>query len=160
MIGTDLSLPLQVKTWRMHLFTGIQIICLAALWVVKSTPASLALPFVLILTVPLRRVLLPLIFRNLELQCVSGCLGLGHKSWEHAKVHLRTRAGRTASWVKSGARAGVQVLACHVLVYDLRYKASFLCAFILLTCKARGNDGTAGESVKGQTGCAGCELDP
>ncbi|KAK2110728.1 Band 3 anion exchange protein [Saguinus oedipus] len=72
----------RVKTWRMHLFTGIQIICLAVLWVVKSTPASLALPFVLILTVPLRRVLLPLIFRNLELQCVSGCLGLGHKSWE------------------------------------------------------------------------------
>jgi hypothetical protein len=61
----------QVKTWRMHLFTGIQIICLAVLWVVKSTPASLALPFVLILTVPLRRLILPLIFRELELQCVS-----------------------------------------------------------------------------------------
>ena len=61
----------QVKTWRMHLFTGIQIICLAVLWVVKSTPASLALPFVLILTAPLRRLILPLIFRELELQCVS-----------------------------------------------------------------------------------------
>uniref|UniRef100_A0A8C9I3E1 Anion exchange protein n=1 Tax=Piliocolobus tephrosceles TaxID=591936 RepID=A0A8C9I3E1_9PRIM len=61
----------RVKTWRMHLFTGIQIICLAVLWVVKSTPASLALPFALILTVPLRRVLLPLIFRNLELQCLD-----------------------------------------------------------------------------------------
>lgn len=55
----------------MHLFTGIQVICLAVLWVVKSTPASLALPFVLILTVPLRRFLLPLIFSGLELQCVS-----------------------------------------------------------------------------------------
>lgn len=55
----------------MHLFTGIQIICLAVLWVVKSTPASLALPFVLILTVPLRRLLLPCIFSGLELQCVS-----------------------------------------------------------------------------------------
>lgn len=58
----------------MHLFTGIQIICLALLWAVKTFPeTSLALPFVLILTVPLRRLLLPLIFRNLELQCVSGC---------------------------------------------------------------------------------------
>uniref|UniRef100_A0A2I3GLZ3 Solute carrier family 4 member 1 (Diego blood group) n=1 Tax=Nomascus leucogenys TaxID=61853 RepID=A0A2I3GLZ3_NOMLE len=65
----DVPYVKRVKTWRMHLFTGIQIICLAVLWVVKSTPASLALPFVLILTVPLRRVLLPLIFRNLELQC-------------------------------------------------------------------------------------------
>lgn len=57
----------------MHMFTGIQIVCLAVLWAVKSQPdISLALPFILILTVPLRRFLLPLIFRNLELQCVSG----------------------------------------------------------------------------------------
>ncbi|KAL4673121.1 hypothetical protein H8957_016562 [Semnopithecus entellus] len=67
----DVPYVKRVKTWRMHLFTGIQIICLAVLWVVKSTPASLALPFALILTVPLRRVLLPLIFRNLELQCLD-----------------------------------------------------------------------------------------
>ncbi|KFO09404.1 Band 3 anion transport protein, partial [Balearica regulorum gibbericeps] len=56
----------RVKTWRMHLFTGTQIIVLVLLWAVKSTPASLALPFVLILTVPLRRFLLPKIFRDIE----------------------------------------------------------------------------------------------
>ncbi|XP_074117225.1 band 3 anion transport protein isoform X1 [Sminthopsis crassicaudata] len=67
----DVPYVKRVKTWRMHLFTGIQIICLIVLWVVKSTPASLALPFILILTVPLRRFLLPLIFRNLELQCLD-----------------------------------------------------------------------------------------
>lgn len=56
----------------MHLFTGTQIICLVVLWVVRSIKAiSLALPFILILTVPLRHFLLPLIFQNLELQCVS-----------------------------------------------------------------------------------------
>lgn len=72
--GDNPSFCLQVKTWRMHLFTIIQIICLAVLWVVKSFQStSLALPFILILTVPLRRYLLPVIFRNLELQCVSGC---------------------------------------------------------------------------------------
>ncbi|NXI79009.1 B3AT protein, partial [Rhipidura dahli] len=60
----------RVKTWRMHLFTFTQIIVLVVLWVVKSTPASLALPFVLILTVPLRRFLLPKIFRDIELKCV------------------------------------------------------------------------------------------
>ncbi|XP_039236319.1 band 3 anion transport protein, partial [Pipra filicauda] len=59
----------RVKTWRMHLFTFTQIIVLVLLWVVKSTPASLALPFVLILTVPLRRFLLPKIFRDIELKC-------------------------------------------------------------------------------------------
>ncbi|XP_051014727.1 band 3 anion transport protein [Acomys russatus] len=68
----DVPFVKRVRTWRMHLFTGIQIICLAVLWVVKSTPASLALPFVLILTVPLRRLLLPLIFSGLELQCLDG----------------------------------------------------------------------------------------
>ncbi|GAB0198945.1 band 3 anion transport protein [Grus japonensis] len=61
----------RVKTWRMHLFTGTQIVVLVLLWVVKSTPASLALPFVLILTVPLRRFLLPKIFRDIELKCLD-----------------------------------------------------------------------------------------
>uniref|UniRef100_A0A8C3UYC3 Anion exchange protein n=1 Tax=Catharus ustulatus TaxID=91951 RepID=A0A8C3UYC3_CATUS len=61
----------RVKTWRMHLFTFTQIIFLVVLWVVKSTPASLALPFVLILTVPLRRFLLPKIFRDIELRCLD-----------------------------------------------------------------------------------------
>ncbi|XP_069642706.1 band 3 anion transport protein isoform X1 [Haliaeetus albicilla] len=61
----------RVKTWRMHLFTFTQIIVLGLLWVVKSTPASLALPFVLILTVPLRRLLLPRIFQDIELKCLD-----------------------------------------------------------------------------------------
>ncbi|KAM6107947.1 band 3 anion transport protein [Pterocles gutturalis] len=61
----------RVKTWRMHLFTLTQIVVLVLLWVVKSSPASLALPFVLILTVPLRRFLLPRIFRDIELKCLD-----------------------------------------------------------------------------------------
>uniref|UniRef100_A0A8C0N770 Anion exchange protein n=1 Tax=Canis lupus familiaris TaxID=9615 RepID=A0A8C0N770_CANLF len=70
----DVPYVKRVKTWRMHLFTVIQIICLAVLWTMKTFPTtSLTLPFILILTVPLRRLLLPLIFRKLELQCVSGC---------------------------------------------------------------------------------------
>ncbi|KAB0399292.1 hypothetical protein E2I00_003110, partial [Balaenoptera physalus] len=40
----------EVKTWRMHLFTCIQLGCIALLWVVKSTAASLAFPFLLLLT--------------------------------------------------------------------------------------------------------------
>lgn len=90
----DVPFVRRVKTWRMHLFTGIQIICLALLWVVKSTPASLALPFVLILTVPLRRLLLPLIFRELELQCVSS----GDPGWVEGPVMLIVclGAGKTA----------------------------------------------------------------
>ena len=54
----------------MHIFTLTQILVLALLWGVKVSPASLALPFVLVLTVPLRRLLLPRIFSEIELKCV------------------------------------------------------------------------------------------
>ena len=44
----------RVQTYKMHVFTIIQITCLAILWIVKSTKAALALPFFLILMIPLR----------------------------------------------------------------------------------------------------------
>uniref|UniRef100_A0AAR2JMC5 Anion exchange protein n=1 Tax=Pygocentrus nattereri TaxID=42514 RepID=A0AAR2JMC5_PYGNA len=61
----------KVRTLRMHLFTVVQMVCLAVLWAVMTTVASLAFPFLLILTVPLRKFLLPRIFNHRELQCVS-----------------------------------------------------------------------------------------
>ncbi|XP_051937949.1 anion exchange protein 3 isoform X1 [Hippocampus zosterae] len=61
----------KVKTWRMNMFTLIQLGCIAALWVVKSTAASLAFPFVLIMTVPLRRVILSRVFEERELQALD-----------------------------------------------------------------------------------------
>ena len=64
-------LLLQVKTWRMNMFTLTQLACIVALWVVKSTVASLAFPFVLIMTVPLRRLILSRIFEERELQAVG-----------------------------------------------------------------------------------------
>lgn len=67
----DVSYATKVKTWRMHIYTLTQILCLGLLWGVKSSPASLALPFILILTVPLRHFLLPVIFTPLELKCLD-----------------------------------------------------------------------------------------
>ncbi|XP_060755922.1 anion exchange protein 2-like isoform X2 [Neoarius graeffei] len=61
----------KVRTLRMHLFTGVQLVCLAVLWAVMSTVASLAFPFVLILTVPLRMLILPRIFNTREMQCLD-----------------------------------------------------------------------------------------
>ncbi|TFJ98128.1 matrilysin [Platysternon megacephalum] len=61
----------KVKTWRMNLFTCIQLSCIVVLWVVKSTVASLAFPFVLIMTVPLRRFLLPRFFQDRELKALD-----------------------------------------------------------------------------------------
>uniref|UniRef100_A0A3Q2DID7 Anion exchange protein n=1 Tax=Cyprinodon variegatus TaxID=28743 RepID=A0A3Q2DID7_CYPVA len=61
----------KVKTWRMNMFTIIQLACIVALWVVKSTVASLAFPFILIMTVPLRRLILSRIFEERELQALD-----------------------------------------------------------------------------------------
>ncbi|MCJ8732754.1 hypothetical protein PDJAM_G00215210 [Pangasius djambal] len=61
----------KVKTWRMNLFTIIQLLCIALLWVVKSTVASLAFPFILIMTVPLRRLILTRIFEERELAALD-----------------------------------------------------------------------------------------
>ncbi|XP_037542773.1 anion exchange protein 3 [Nematolebias whitei] len=61
----------KVKTWRMNMFTIIQLACIVALWVVKSTVVSLAFPFVLIMTVPLRRLILSRVFEERELQALD-----------------------------------------------------------------------------------------
>ncbi|XP_053370510.1 solute carrier family 4 member 1a (Diego blood group) [Clarias gariepinus] len=67
------SLPYatQVRTWRMNLFTFIQLVCLGVLWAVKSTAASLALPFILILTVPLRILMTGRLFTTREMKCLD-----------------------------------------------------------------------------------------
>ncbi|XP_007536687.2 anion exchange protein 2 [Erinaceus europaeus] len=67
----DVTYVKKVRTLRMHLFTALQLFCLALLWAVMSTAASLAFPFILILTVPLRRVVLTRIFTEREMKCLD-----------------------------------------------------------------------------------------
>uniref|UniRef100_A0A8C1VRJ0 Anion exchange protein n=1 Tax=Cyprinus carpio TaxID=7962 RepID=A0A8C1VRJ0_CYPCA len=62
----------KVSTSRMHVFTAIQIVCLAVLWMVKSSPVSLALPFVLILTIPLRMFMTGRLFTEQEIKYLDG----------------------------------------------------------------------------------------
>uniref|UniRef100_A0A8D3EG64 Anion exchange protein n=1 Tax=Scophthalmus maximus TaxID=52904 RepID=A0A8D3EG64_SCOMX len=61
----------KVRTLRMHLFTLIELTCLSLLWVVMSTAAALAFPFVLLLTIPVRILLLPRVFTCRELQSLD-----------------------------------------------------------------------------------------
>uniref|UniRef100_A0A672IVY2 Anion exchange protein n=1 Tax=Salarias fasciatus TaxID=181472 RepID=A0A672IVY2_SALFA len=61
----------KVRTLRMHLFTCIQVVCLATLWAVMSTQASLAFPFVLILTIPVKMFVLRRIFNAREMACLD-----------------------------------------------------------------------------------------
>ncbi|XP_062977621.1 anion exchange protein 2 isoform X2 [Elgaria multicarinata webbii] len=67
----DMTYVKKVRTVRMHLFTLLQLGCLAVLWAVMSTVASLAFPFILILTVPLRMCLLSRLFTEREMKCLD-----------------------------------------------------------------------------------------
>ncbi|XP_038586476.1 anion exchange protein 2b isoform X1 [Micropterus salmoides] len=67
----DHSYVRKVRTLRMHLFTCIQLVCLAVLWAVMSTQASLAFPFVLLLTIPVKIFLLRRIFNVREIACLD-----------------------------------------------------------------------------------------
>uniref|UniRef100_A0A8C6KES5 Anion exchange protein n=1 Tax=Nothobranchius furzeri TaxID=105023 RepID=A0A8C6KES5_NOTFU len=60
-----------VRTLRMHLFTLVQVLCLAVLWAVKQSPFSLALPFFLILTIPLRMLMTGRVFTAMEMKCLD-----------------------------------------------------------------------------------------
>lgn len=63
----------RVPTWKMHVFTFVQVLALAMLWTVKSSSFSLAFPFFLIMMVPIRKQM-ERIFTPLELRAVSwGC---------------------------------------------------------------------------------------
>ncbi|XP_077407028.1 solute carrier family 4 member 1b (Diego blood group) isoform X2 [Vanacampus margaritifer] len=79
----------KVSTGRMHLFTAIQIVCLALLWIIKSSPASLALPFILILTIPLRMFMTGRLFTELEMKCLDA---------DDAKVTFEEEPGQDVYW--------------------------------------------------------------
>jgi hypothetical protein len=63
----------EVTTLRMNLFTLIQILCLAFLWLVKSTLSSLAIPFFVLMLIPLR-FSLKYFFSPKELEALDGTL--------------------------------------------------------------------------------------
>ncbi|ELT99392.1 hypothetical protein CAPTEDRAFT_129057 [Capitella teleta] len=64
----DIGYVTRVRTFKMNLFTVIQLSCLALLGVIKFTKAALAFPFVLLMLVPLRLFVLKLFFTDTELR--------------------------------------------------------------------------------------------
>nr|XP_036219891.1 band 3 anion transport protein isoform X6 [Bactrocera oleae]XP_036219892.1 band 3 anion transport protein isoform X6 [Bactrocera oleae]XP_036219893.1 band 3 anion transport protein isoform X6 [Bactrocera oleae]XP_036219894.1 band 3 anion transport protein isoform X6 [Bactrocera oleae] len=61
----------RVPTWKMHMFTTIQLLCLTLLWAVKSSKISLAFPFFLIMMVPIRQ-RLAMLYTPEQLQALDG----------------------------------------------------------------------------------------
>lgn len=60
----------KVPTYRMHIFTAIEVLAILLLWFVYESPAALAFPFVFLMMVPLRNVL-GRWYTPAELQAVS-----------------------------------------------------------------------------------------
>lgn len=67
----DVIFVRRVRTMKMHAFTAIQLACLILLWIVKSTRIAIALPFILLMMIPLRRQL-TLFFTTDELNSLDG----------------------------------------------------------------------------------------
>eukprot|EP00094_Tigriopus_californicus_P004373 TCALIF_04214-PA protein Name:"Similar to SLC4A2 Anion exchange protein 2 (Cavia porcellus)" AED:0.09 eAED:0.09 QI:384/0.70/0.66/0.88/0.88/0.83/18/317/1415 len=61
----------RVKTWKMHLYTVLQVLGLAVLWVVKSTQLALAFPFFVVAMIPYR-MSLKYLFSPRELDALDG----------------------------------------------------------------------------------------
>ena len=67
---TNLPYVKNVPTWKMNVYTLVQCIGLAVLWVVKSSPVALFFPFFIVAMIPLR-FSLKFIFSLSELEAVS-----------------------------------------------------------------------------------------
>eukprot|EP00095_Tigriopus_kingsejongensis_P009937 maker-scaffold1000_size72005-snap-gene-0.9 protein:Tk09937 transcript:maker-scaffold1000_size72005-snap-gene-0.9-mRNA-1 annotation:"anion exchange" len=61
----------RVKTWKMHLFTILQVLGLVVLWVVKSTQLALFFPFFVVAMIPYR-LSLKFLFSTRELDALDG----------------------------------------------------------------------------------------
>uniref|UniRef100_A0AAQ5XIH0 Anion exchange protein n=1 Tax=Amphiprion ocellaris TaxID=80972 RepID=A0AAQ5XIH0_AMPOC len=86
----DHSYVRKVRTLRMHLFTVVQLTCLSLLWVVMATAAALAFPFMLLLTIPVRMLLLPRLFSDRETKTEPNILFI-YDPAERQKNYKRTK---------------------------------------------------------------------
>ncbi|XP_047736067.1 anion exchange protein 3 isoform X2 [Hyalella azteca] len=62
----------EVPTWKMHLYTLVQIAVMVVLWVVKGSKVSICFPFILLCLIPIRFFVFPRIFSSKELQALDG----------------------------------------------------------------------------------------
>ena len=63
--------PHQVRTWKMHLYTIIQVLVIALLFGLKLSEGSMVYPLVIVLLIPLKFVLGKFVFTKQEMEAVS-----------------------------------------------------------------------------------------
>ncbi|XP_066263359.1 band 3 anion transport protein-like isoform X2 [Branchiostoma lanceolatum] len=61
----------KVKTRKIHIFTVIQLVFITFLWIVKSTQAALAFPFLLILLIPFRNHVMKKFYTETEMEALD-----------------------------------------------------------------------------------------
>ena len=64
-------LPHQVRTWKMHLYTIIQLSVIGLLWGLKLSEASMVYPLVIVFLIPLKWLLGKFVFSKQEMEAVS-----------------------------------------------------------------------------------------
>uniref|UniRef100_A0A914WIA8 Anion exchange protein n=2 Tax=Plectus sambesii TaxID=2011161 RepID=A0A914WIA8_9BILA len=64
---------IRVRTWRMHMYTGIQVLCFCFVFTIKSIKTTaFAFPFAILLCVVVRQCVIPWLFTNFELLALDG----------------------------------------------------------------------------------------
>nr|XP_054750105.1 anion exchange protein 3-like isoform X1 [Lytechinus pictus] len=66
----DVKYIRMVKAWKIHLFTSIQLVCLVAVWMIKTSIIAICFPFFFILLVAIRR-LMRFIYTDQELEALD-----------------------------------------------------------------------------------------
>jgi hypothetical protein len=67
----DIHYVRKVKTWKMNLYTFIQVVCAGILIGLKNSPAGMLYPLVIVLMVPLRMFLGKFVYNQSEFEAVS-----------------------------------------------------------------------------------------
>ncbi|KAA0201928.1 hypothetical protein HAZT_HAZT004769 [Hyalella azteca] len=62
----------EVRTWKMHLYTAVQVSMIVVLWVVKQSMFALCFPFILLMLIPIRFFVFPRVFSPTELRALDG----------------------------------------------------------------------------------------
>ncbi|XP_033628875.1 sodium bicarbonate cotransporter 3-like [Asterias rubens] len=99
-----------VKLWKVHLFTAIQAICLAILWIIKTSKGAIVFP-IMVLAIVIIRKGLEYIFSQPELSFLDDVIPESQKTQkenEDKKIqdemdeHTRTRSGTLTVALESG----------------------------------------------------------
>lgn len=62
---------LKVRTWKMNLYTLLQVFLIAILFGLKVSPAGLLYPLAIVLLVPIRKFIGRYVFSHVEMEAVS-----------------------------------------------------------------------------------------